>query len=188
MEAQASGRPSRGLRNRTSSFFDLAEYSLGRLEQHAKSELKGEYVMSHCETPDNSRILDDFEHHKVPHHKHKQIKTQNTFQLDPKLRFNASLVENILSKELEYLNDIDYDPEMARKESVILSDNIKSKIKNLFPRYKYVVQVTIGGKFNQGIKVASKCFWDKERDNFASHTVSNATLFAVATVYGLYYE
>ena len=48
--------------------------------------------------------------------------------------------------------------------------------------------VTIGSVEGQGIRVASRCLWDHETDSYASATFKNATLFAIATVFGIYYE
>eukprot|EP00794_Sanderia_malayensis_P007726 gene7726-8565_t len=180
-------------RHRTSSFFDLAEYNSQRFEDHAQNKLRGNFIVSHSETPDYHHGIEDA---KVSHYgngsKHHQqkvmVRRQNTFQLDPNRRFDASLVESILSEELDRLRSVVYSADMARRESVVLSDGIKAKIKDLFPRYKFIVQVTIGESAHQGIEVASKFFWDKDRDNFASKTVTNYSLFAVAIVYGLYYE
>ena len=184
MDAEASKRRE-GPRKRTSSFFDLHESYISIREKHDIPSLKGKFSVSYCETPENS-ALDDIDE-KLPK-KHSGKRLQNTFQLDPVYVFNASKVEAILKSELKYLEDVNYEPETARNMAVELANTIKSKVKPLFPRYKIVVQVTIGGKGSQGVKVASKCFWDKERDNYASYTVTSSNLFAVATVYGLYYE
>jgi hypothetical protein len=38
---------------------------------------------------------------------------------------------------------------------------IKERVKNLgYERYKLVVQVTVGEKTGQGIRLASRCLWD----------------------------
>eukprot|EP00112_Aurelia_sp_Birch-Aquarium-sp1_P007466 Seg1814.9 transcript_id=Seg1814.9/GoldUCD/mRNA.D3Y31 product="Tctex1 domain-containing protein 1-A" protein_id=Seg1814.9/GoldUCD/D3Y31 len=185
MDAEASSRRG-GPRKRTSSLFDPHGSYISIRKEHDIPSLRGTFSVSHCETPENS-VLDDIDEEKLPK-KHGEKRLQNTFQLDPVNVFNASKVEAILESELKYLEDVDYEPDTARKIVVELANTIKSKVKPLFPRYKTVVQVTIGGKGSQGVKVASKCFWDKERDNYASYTVTSATLFAVATVYGLYYE
>lgn len=41
------------------------------------------------------------------------------------------------------------------------------------PRYKVVVQVTIGEMKHQGVMLSSKCLWDPNTDNYASETFSN---------------
>jgi len=55
-------------------------------------------------------------------------------------------------------------------------------------RYKLVTTVTIGQIADQGVRVASRCLMDQETDQAASGSFTNETLFAVATVYGFYYE
>ncbi|KAI9190756.1 Tctex-1 family-domain-containing protein [Polychytrium aggregatum] len=57
-----------------------------------------------------------------------------------------------------------------------------------FERYKFVVDVTIGEFKGQGIRVASRAVWDATTDSYASASFRNATLFAVAMVFGCYYE
>lgn len=41
------------------------------------------------------------------------------------------------------------------------------------PRYKIVVQVSIGEVKNQTVRVTSKCLWDSENDNYCSVTSKN---------------
>merc|ERR1719258_86260 len=50
------------------------------------------------------------------------------------------------------------------------------------------LQVVIGENSGQGIRVASKCLWDTSSDNWASFSYKTPSLFAVAMVFGLYYE
>ena len=178
----------KGLRHRTSSFFDLDEYSLTR---HENKDTKGKFLITHCETPENTLLEEDYElklFPREPRRKQRQHTQQNTFQLDPTHTFNTAHVVSILRDELGFLENVQYEADIARQLTVELGNKIKAKVKHLFPRYKFIVQLTLGEKRNQGIKVASKCFWDTERDNFATETVTSSTLFAVATVYGLYYE
>lgn len=183
MESKASElRPQ--VRHRTSSFFDLDEYNAQFREKHAKPSLKGNFSVTHSETPDNTNHS---KHDELQHHKKNHL-LENTYQLGPKNVFNPTEVERILENELGFLQNIDYDCGKARTIATDLANAIKSHVKPLYPRYKFVVQVTIGRKEDQGIKVVSKFFWDMDRDNFASHTVTSRNLFAVATVYGIYYE
>jgi tctex1 domain-containing protein 2 len=34
-------------------------------------------------------------------------------------------------------------------------------------RYKFVVQVTVGENNGQGVRVASRCYWDEDTDDVA---------------------
>ena len=70
-----------------------------------------------------------------------------------------------------------------------LSDAIKEKVKDLnYIRYKLVVQVSIGQKRGQGVRLASRCLWDTSTDNFTTTFFENESVFCLAQVYGLYYE
>ena len=40
-------------------------------------------------------------------------------------------------------------------------------------RYKYVVQVTLGEVKKQGVRVASRCLWDTDNDNYSSYSFKN---------------
>lgn len=41
------------------------------------------------------------------------------------------------------------------------------------PRYKIIVQVVLGEMKNQGVRVASRCLWDTDTDNYASVSFKN---------------
>ncbi|XP_042533317.1 dynein light chain Tctex-type 4 [Dipodomys spectabilis] len=56
------------------------------------------------------------------------------------------------------------------------------------PRYKLVCSVVLGPRAGQGVHVVSRALWDAAHDGLASATFTNASLFAVATVHGLYCE
>ena len=71
-----------------------------------------------------------------------------------------------------------------------VADKIKEKCKASLdiPRYKIVVQVTIGQMNNQGVKIPSRCLWDTATDNYASVSFRNQQIWASAIVFGLYTE
>ena len=41
------------------------------------------------------------------------------------------------------------------------------------PRYKVVIQTTIGQLRDQGIRVASRCLWDLSTDNYSAVNYTN---------------
>ena len=58
-----------------------------------------------------------------------------------------------------------------------------------FPfRYKILSVITIGQKKDQGVRVGSRFLWDADRDSFCAVDWSNKHLYAVGTVYAVYYE
>mmetsp|Transcript_20611 Transcript_20611/g.40814 ORF Transcript_20611/g.40814 Transcript_20611/m.40814 type:complete len:175 (-) Transcript_20611:216-740(-) len=88
-------------------------------------------------------------------------------------------------KSVEDWADFGDDFESLTKE---ISDKIKQKCKaelNI-PRYKIIVQVTIGQMKNQGVSVGSRCLWDTATDNYASARFQNQYIWASAVVFGIY--
>lgn len=53
-------------------------------------------------------------------------------------------------------------------------------------RYKLVVQVVLGEIKGQGLKIASKCLWDPNFDNWASYTFTNVIIVIEAELTGVY--
>jgi len=57
-----------------------------------------------------------------------------------------------------------------------------------FPRYKIVVQSVVGQQKQQGVRVASRCLWDTDTDNFSTYTFTNDTLWCTVMCFGLWVE
>ena len=87
------------------------------------------------------------------------------------------------------MKDKEYDHAHAKNMAERIADEIKASVKGLsIPSYKIVVQTVIGQVQGQGVRVASKCLWDEQNDNFASFSFSNHSLFCTGIVFGIYYE
>ncbi|CAK8676235.1 dynein light chain Tctex-type 5-B-like [Clavelina lepadiformis] len=115
---------------------------------------------------------------------------ENSYQLEPFTHFPVAeiglILENILSSSLA---DVSYKPDECRKLTKLISDDIKSKVKELdIPRYKIICMVHIGELSNQGLRISSRCLWNAKFDTFSSFEYKNSSLFAVACVYGVYFE
>jgi hypothetical protein len=73
-----------------------------------------------------------------------------------------------------------------------LSKDIADKIKDKciatlnIPRYKIVVQVTIGQMKDQGVTITSRCLWDTATDNYATARFQNQLIWSSAVVFGLH--
>ena len=121
-----------------------------------------------------------------------QPRLENTYKLEPDdgKYFAINKVESLLKETLEKrLNNVDYSNENCRLLTTDLTADIKSKVKALeFPRYKLVCNVIITENKAQGMEIASRCIWNHCTDNFASYTYKNASLIAIANVYGVYFE
>ena len=115
---------------------------------------------------------------------------ENTYKMAPNVAFPENkikeVVEKILSRELR---NTQYDAENCREMTARISDIIKKEIKDLdLDRYKLVCIVHIGQRGNQEIKVGSRCLWDVRLDTYISAEYQNTSLFAIATVFGIYFE
>ncbi|KAK2156927.1 hypothetical protein LSH36_202g08009 [Paralvinella palmiformis] len=141
---------------------------------------------------DTASSIVSFSHTQEMANVGKSVKFENTYHTDPddRTRFAAPRVKEVASSVLEsYLCDVTYDARRCSELSSELSALIKSRVKELgFPRYKLICLVSIGENTGQGVAIASRCLWNTNTDNFASVTYRNKELFAVVTVYGLYFE
>ena len=119
-----------------------------------------------------------------------RLRYENTYKLEPEKKFQVSKVQAIIEGVLEnHLKDEKYDPKACRQTVKTLSEIIKSRVKELnYDRYKIVCMVTIGQLKEQGLRMGSRCCWDAKRDTFATASFKNKSLFAVASVWGVYYE
>jgi len=105
-------------------------------------------------------------------------------------KFMRGPVQKVLSDTIkERLDGTQYDPLKSAQIAKELADTVKERVKNLgYQRYKLVVQVTVGEKTGQALRLASRCLWDTATDNFASDFYENSSVFCVGMVFGLYYE
>ncbi|KAK3577543.1 hypothetical protein CHS0354_026511 [Potamilus streckersoni] len=120
----------------------------------------------------------------------KKIQYENTYRMEPPRMFRSDkarlIIDDVLKTNLE---ERKYDPIECSLLAKTLAEEIKIKVKELnFERYKILSVVTIGQRADQGVRVGSRFLWDADRDSFAAGSFSNKHLFAVATVFALYYE
>ncbi|XP_071492841.1 dynein light chain Tctex-type 5-B-like [Diadema antillarum] len=120
------------------------------------------------------------------------VRVENTYQLGPQsectfrpLRVRReveSLVETILADER-------YDASRCGFITVRITEAVKDRVKTLgFSRHKLVVQTMLSSASGQSFEIASRCLWNAETDNYTTVVYQNPSLFAVVSVYGLYYE
>ena len=118
-------------------------------------------------------------------------KYENTYRLEPRRKFEASKVKAIIDNVFEsHLKKEEmYDHNANRQLARSLAEIIKLRVKDLnYERYKIVSSVTIGQMKDQGLRVGSRCCWDPKWDTYAESSFKNKHLFAVATVWAIYYE
>ncbi|XP_055978178.1 dynein light chain Tctex-type 5 [Sorex fumeus] len=133
-------------------------------------------------------------HSDEPHQRHDvsllTVQMENTYQLGPARLFPTAVVNDILKDVLtNYLTEKHYEPEFCRQMTKMISEVIKARVKDLtIPRYKLIVTVHIGQLDNQSILIGSRCLWDSKNDTFSSYVFRNSSLFALASVYAIYFE
>ncbi|XP_009948445.1 PREDICTED: tctex1 domain-containing protein 1, partial [Leptosomus discolor] len=105
-------------------------------------------------------------------------------------RFPVAEVDDILKDVLgSYLREQAYEPAWCRDMVKDIAEVIKGRVKDLMiPRYKIVVVTHIGQLNEQGTRIGSRCLWDPVSDTFSSYVFKNASLFALANVYAVYFE
>lgn len=120
----------------------------------------------------------------------KKQEIENTYRMEPKRKFPQREVREIIKNSLEaLLGALTYSGSEFGFLTKLLSSRIMEQVKSLnIERYKLVCVVNVGSKHNQGLRVASRCLWNPDSDTHVTASIENGTLFAVATVYGVYFE
>lgn len=68
-----------------------------------------------------------------------------------------------------------------------IAESIRNALKDEYTnRYKVMVQVIIGEKQGQGVRMGSKCFWDSDTDNVASYSFMNDYIYCVVIAFASY--
>jgi hypothetical protein len=125
-----------------------------------------------------------------------RIRLQNTYRTEPNSeqeKFKPYKLEPKLYAALEEaLKDRKYDQNktsaLTKELSQIIMRETRLLMNNSSPRYKLVSHVLIGEMKNQDIRHGSRCLWDNNLDNLVSVVYKNNSLFAVATIFAVYYE
>lgn len=89
----------------------------------------------------------------------------------------VALMKEIIHESLvEKLTNQSYEGEKCNEAAKQLADTIRNRLKSLdYDRYKFVVQVLIGERREQGVYFGTRCFWDTNTDNQASETFTNVS-------------
>ncbi|XP_077006004.1 dynein light chain Tctex-type 4 [Tamandua tetradactyla] len=108
----------------------------------------------------------------------------------PGERWEAELAQRILEAALATgLRNACYSGQEAGPLARELCEQVRLRLRELSPpRYKLVCSVVLGPRAGQGVRVVSRALWDAARDGLASASFTNSSLFAVATVHGVYCE
>ena len=106
-------------------------------------------------------------------------------------KFKAYEIEQLAAEVLrECLQDKQYDPDVCRQVSQSTASKISDCLKARKHRqYKHVVVVSIGSlRERPGVYLGSRCLWNDNTDSFCTVRYQNKSLYAIAMIYGLYFE
>lgn len=118
------------------------------------------------------------------------LRYENTYRMGPKNYFLPDKVRTIIEETLSsHLEGFNYEPSSSAALTKRMSAEILQKVKKLdFDRYRFISNVTIGQKNEQGLIASSRVLWDSKVDNYAEGTFQNNSLFAQGTVFAIYKE
>lgn len=120
------------------------------------------------------------------------VRLENTYQLEPNEDnvFIPKKAENIIRETFDSrLQHVKYDSVRSKILAKDLATIVNTKIKDLeIPRYKTVSSVTIIENKGQGLKIATRCIWNTDTDNYATYTYTNQSLIAIGHVHAVYYD
>lgn len=86
-------------------------------------------------------------------------------------------MKKVIRDCLSDLTDQVYDVDKCNALSRSLADKIREGIKSIrcSQKYKFVVQVLIGERRDQGVHFGTRSFWDSNTDNYASDSFTNVS-------------
>ena len=113
---------------------------------------------------------------------------ENTYQLEPPAEVEIWKVKEIIEDVLQSkLKDETYGEKSTMQLSLSLTEIIKQRVKDLnYPRYRIIVQVSIGELKEQGFRMGSRCLWEPKYDTFTTCSFQNKSIFATASVFLVY--
>jgi len=136
-----------------------------------------------------SHQLSEDKHHHTKMNKCPE-RVENTYKLEPDKTFPHGCVREIITDSLHrHLDGMNYDQKESPHKVKLISEDIKAKVKALnIDRYRVVCVVHVGCDTGQQVKIVSRALWSPQIDTFATSCYKSGNLFAVGTVYGVYFE
>ncbi|XP_048581789.1 dynein light chain Tctex-type 5 [Nematostella vectensis] len=188
MDLLESPRQTRQARRRTSSIGNRSDDSIRRVSMVGSSlrRVSTTSYMMQAGAKKNRAVQDDAGSADM---RRKNVRMENTYRMEPTVDFPAIKVRQIVKDALVTLDSHSYEPNDSALLAKLMSKRILDEVKQLnVERYKLVCLVSIGSKNRQGMRIASRCLWNTEYDTCISETMDKHTFYAIATVYGLYFE
>ncbi len=115
-----------------------------------------------------------------------------TYRMDPVQCFKENTIYKMIDDLIyEEMSDKRYDAKLCKEMAQDLAAKIMDKVKALeIRRYKYVVTVSIGSVQGDppGLRMCSRCLWNKNTDSSVTVNYMNPSLYVVVIIYGLFVE
>jgi hypothetical protein len=116
----------------------------------------------------------------------------NTYRMEPdnEYRFRPyKLQAKILEVLVEQMKDQTYNSATVNELVKDISRSVHHLMKNFqLPRYKIIIQTVIGQKYDQLLRIASRCLWDPKTDNMLSVNYETKDMIAIVNVYAVYFD
>ncbi|CAF0877805.1 unnamed protein product [Rotaria sp. Silwood1] len=120
------------------------------------------------------------------------IRYENTYRMEPDDDHKADIarLRRVATSVIETaISGYKYDPNQGKQFSLALAERVRNQIKQLpFQRYKIVVQVSIGEKKGQDLRVASRCIWDLKWDRHLTISKETSDAYVTVTIFLVYTE
>jgi hypothetical protein len=120
------------------------------------------------------------------------IRYENTFRMEPNAdhKVDIARLHRVATSVIETaISGYKYDPKQGKQFSLALAERVRGQIKQLpFQRYKLVVQVSIGQKKGQDLRVASRCMWDVKWDRHLTISKETQDAYVTVTIFLVYTE
>ena len=115
---------------------------------------------------------------------------ENTYKKMPNSKFLKTKVDPILNNILATkLKGVAYTTEKAINLTKELAHEIQEELKKTeYNQYKFLTQVIIQQNLGQSSRIASRCLWNIDSDNFTEAVFKNEELIATAISFACYHE
>ena len=192
-DANAIGENGRGEANNMDKHNSIVRMALPRNPALLSTGL-GNQNQSNANNITATRTRRQSSHHSFPQQNldRKLIRFENTYRMepDPDHQIDVARVRRIANNVLETaVAGYTYDSTQAKQFTAALSERMRTQIKHLvYPRYKIIVQVLIGQKKGQDVRIVSRSIWGPKWDRHITIFKETANAYVTVLIFCVYTE